>query len=170
MQVDFDADMPVEGRNGDEDANNSPESMVFEKKDEAGEEATTRKDRDQYAEYLNDLCQPAQDEPKRAQGVANGEEAENSSHQNEQVMEQSMQKPVQSIQSLENLVRLRQRLDRDLSNQRDSGQSVLKNEQKNANKALEVIQQNMLRETASNNVSAPDGWNQATTPRQPLTL
>ena len=52
-----------------------------------------------------------------------------------------MQKPVQSIQSLENLVKLRQRLDKDLSSQRHTGsQSILKNEQKNANKALEVIQ------------------------------
>ena len=64
----------------------------------------------------------------------------NSLHQNEQVMEQSMTKPVQSIQSLENLVKLRQKLDKDLSNQRHTGsQSILKNEQKNANKALEVI-------------------------------
>ena len=54
-------------------------------------------------------------------GLDTAEEAEGSSHQNEQVMEQSMQKPVQSIQSLENLVKLRQRLDKDLSNQRHNG-------------------------------------------------
>lgn len=33
VQVDFDADMPVEGRNGEEDGNYSPDSMVFDKKD-----------------------------------------------------------------------------------------------------------------------------------------
>ena len=32
IQVDFDADMPVEGRNGEEDGNYSPASMAFEKK------------------------------------------------------------------------------------------------------------------------------------------
>ena len=56
MQVDFDADMPVEGRNGEEDANESPGSMVLEMKQPDGAEDTvsaTRKDRDQYADYLD---------------------------------------------------------------------------------------------------------------------
>ena len=107
-------------------------------------------------------------------GIGLNEEADlpNSLHQNEQVMEQSMTKPVQSIQSLENLVKLRQKLDKDLSNQRHTGsQSILKNEQKNANKALEVIQQNMLKETATNNLLTLEGQNSNNTlSRPPLTL
>lgn len=55
VQVDFDADMPVEGRNGEDDANNTPQSMHFENK-EVREDSGARQDRDRYADYLNDGC------------------------------------------------------------------------------------------------------------------
>lgn len=90
VQVDFDADMPVEGRNGEEDANNSPQSMLFERKEEGVEDSRARQDRDHYADYLNDGCNPGEEGQKPVLGLHNVEEAESASQQNEQVMEQSL--------------------------------------------------------------------------------
>jgi hypothetical protein len=174
VQVDFDADMPVEGRNGEEDGNYSPDSMAFDKKDQKdGMRSSEGKGPNDFKGQLkkknNDNQQMMQ---KPVIGLNEEADLPTSLHQNEQVMEQSMTKPVQSIQSLENLVKLRQKLDKDLSNQRHTGsQSILKNEQKNANKALEVIQQNMLKETATNNLLTLEGQNSNNTlSRPPLTL
>ena len=123
VQVDFDTDMPVEGRNA-EDENKSPEIMVFDKNIDNDSPrrrgpAIAKDAKEQYGNYLNDDYQQ-----RRPNEVLDADQ-----HQSEQVADSTLQKPVQSIQSLENLVKLRQRLDKDLSNKNDANsKSLLKNE------------------------------------------
>jgi len=123
VQVDFDADMPVEGRNA-EDENKSPEMMVFDKNIDNDSPRhrgpiIAKDAKEQYGNYLNDDYQQ-----RRANEALDADQ-----HQSEQVADSTLQKPVQSIQSLENLVKLRQRLDKDLSNKNDANsKSLLKNE------------------------------------------